>query len=322
MDGEKCPKGTCASCCQKWSGTEVQLIKTKSSKTIVMWVHWDGDKADIKNRVATGTECYKCFDARRSFYVTMSMAQLNTHRLSCEALNRKFSEDRFAKVNSIKVKVFEKCVPKNFIIAQQEENYDDSVREGWFYSLQDWCAKEYKQLKLTTMNEMRAAIKKHHPRLSIVRNKKGVLGVEVFETGPQSYRIRRGVRTSTTKRQEGTVGDEEDLDLEYSQHTQARMDAHAGAVEDEAHSDGGGDDDDKTAQHLSTLETETDAASLSDRLFSDIFPEDHRALRPRGRVTGAVHGVEGPSGQRVRGLRFRVPRRSVGARLMLETLIP
>ena len=289
----KVPKGTCGSCGQKWCDQELQLvIKREDGTSTLIWIQWSGDKNDIMNREASGTECYKCFDTRRSYYLTISMLELMALRESCPQLNLKFSHDRFGKVNSYKLKQ-EKTDAKKFVLERTEEDYDDDVRVGMFYSLPDWCAKEYKGVKAKTMDAMRSLIAKNHPELEIVRNKRGVLGVEVFQHGPETYEIRRGRRSSLVQRQVQKMPDIEDLDLAFRKEAQERADKRLDAVVEEAPAD---EDDvqestlvlgqDEIEQEAPTSVKQVAKAPASCSSHSGARP--HRESRSRSRSRGRV----------------------------------
>ena len=226
----KCPPGTCKSCIQTWLQNERQLWEPEE-ETLVKWVRF-GPGKDGGDRTAKGYECYHCNYVRIHDFVNISQDELLKCRRESETVNEKFQHSRFRRVNDVKFRC-EKTDAKSLCLEEVKEQYREKQRTKTFYSLQDFCAKEFPGEKFKNLQERRVRVQAAFPTQKIVRDDAGTIGVWVWDLGPTSYRVTVGTRESVKRRGEVELApDEIDTAFDEAQGQLVERDLQDGSDED------------------------------------------------------------------------------------------
>ena len=123
---------TCAGCGQTTHDMEMDCILGKGT-----WLKWTKTKFDSKgNVVANGSECYFCFDTRRTRFEKIDFQELLALRRDDKDLDTKFLGSRREKVQGIdKGKVKDKIDAKKFVTEKKRQSYRNRFREFTFTEL-------------------------------------------------------------------------------------------------------------------------------------------------------------------------------------------
>ena len=199
--------GYCKSCFQWYTDDEKDLEATTDSDAAdrkVVWHHWKGNvKPPNPNAVAVATECYKCYDVRRSpSFKGLSQEALCDKREADDSVNQKFCQLRHQKVNGVKAYT---CGARwnaenatKAKVLQSNENFGEQFEEVLFVPLTTLLrraeVKSRMPRPLTTLEEKMHFVTQVLKE-TIVRDANGVLGIEEAEHEEGCYKIRRGKRT-------------------------------------------------------------------------------------------------------------------------------